>query len=123
MKSLSYIYILIVTFLFDLAIIHANQGCCSWHGGIDYCGKNGYYICMDGSQSPSCTCKVYYLTDEYPYYNYGNNEIIISNLQNKLDKLNMEYEIIQKQKDGYKSLFWIVSIVFVSYFYYKNTKK
>lgn len=34
-----------------------RSGCCSHHGGVAYCGKNGYYICRDGSQSPSCRCK------------------------------------------------------------------
>lgn len=34
-----------------------RSGCCSHHGGVAYCGKNGYYICRDGSQSPSCRCR------------------------------------------------------------------
>ena len=34
-----------------------RSGCCSHHGGVAYCGKSGYYICNDGTQSPSCTCR------------------------------------------------------------------
>jgi len=34
----------------------AKSGCCSWHGGVDYCGASGYYICNDGTRSPTCTC-------------------------------------------------------------------
>ena len=34
----------------------AQRGCCSWHGGVSHCGPNGYYICNDGTQSPSCRC-------------------------------------------------------------------
>lgn len=34
-----------------------RSGCCSHHGGVAYCGKSGYYICRDGSQSPSCRCR------------------------------------------------------------------
>lgn len=34
----------------------AQRGCCSWHGGVSHCGSSGYYICNDGSQSPSCRC-------------------------------------------------------------------
>ncbi len=34
-----------------------QRGCCSHHGGVAYCGKSGYYICNDGSQSPSCRCR------------------------------------------------------------------
>ncbi len=30
---------------------------CSHHGGVAYCGKSGYFICNDGTQSPSCTCR------------------------------------------------------------------
>ena len=37
---------------------HAQSGCCSRHGGIDQCDSDtGYYLCQDGSQSPSCTCE------------------------------------------------------------------
>lgn len=36
--------------------IDTRSGCCSHHGGVAYCGKNGYYICNDGTRSPSCTC-------------------------------------------------------------------
>lgn len=35
----------------------ARSGCCSHHGGVAYCGKSGYYICNDGTQSPTCTCR------------------------------------------------------------------
>lgn len=34
-----------------------RSGCCSHHGGVAYCGKSGYFICNDGTQSPSCTCR------------------------------------------------------------------
>ena len=34
-----------------------RSGCCSHHGGVTYCGKSGYFICNDGTQSPSCTCR------------------------------------------------------------------
>lgn len=34
----------------------AKKGCCSWHGGVDYCAANGRIVCNDGTYSPSCTC-------------------------------------------------------------------
>ena len=34
-----------------------RSGYCSHHGGVAYCGKSGYFICNDGTQSPSCTCR------------------------------------------------------------------
>ena len=33
----------------------AQQGCCSWHGGVCGC-NNGRKVCCDGTYSPSCTC-------------------------------------------------------------------
>lgn len=39
------------------AQVETRSGCCSHHGGVAYCGKYGYYICNDGTQSPSCTCR------------------------------------------------------------------
>ena len=32
-----------------------RSGCCSYHGGVAYGDKSGYYMCNDESQSPSCT--------------------------------------------------------------------
>lgn len=34
----------------------AKSGCCSSHGGVNYCGSNGKYICNDGTASPTCGC-------------------------------------------------------------------
>ena len=36
--------------------IYAARGCCSSHGGVAGCDKNGRSICADGSLSPTCTC-------------------------------------------------------------------
>lgn len=33
----------------------AQQGCCSWHGGMCGC-QGGRVVCCDGRYSPSCTC-------------------------------------------------------------------
>ncbi len=36
--------------------ILAQQGCCSWHGGV--CGCNwGRVVCCDGRLSPTCLCR------------------------------------------------------------------
>lgn len=47
---------MIISILFIPIIVNAQRGCCSWHGGVSHCGDSGYYICNDGSRSPSCTC-------------------------------------------------------------------
>lgn len=33
-----------------------RRGCCSWHGGVSYCGYGGKIVCRDGTYSPSCRC-------------------------------------------------------------------
>ena len=49
----------------NVAVVCANSsinqgeqrsGCCSWHGGVSHCGASGYWICNDGTRSPSCRC-------------------------------------------------------------------
>jgi len=43
--------------IFSFKQISAQQGCCSWHGGISYCDAFvGRYVCNDGTYSPSCGC-------------------------------------------------------------------
>lgn len=54
MKKLFTIFLL--AFLFIPTVSEARRGCCSWHGGVSHCGSYGYYICNDGTESPSCTC-------------------------------------------------------------------
>lgn len=70
--SLSYMvirYILLLSALFFIFVtpVYAQRGCCSHHGGISYCGSNGYFICADGMQSPSCECS-YAPPVQYNYY-------------------------------------------------------
>lgn len=54
--------ILVVIILFSCTNnVSAQQGCCSWHGGVSGC-SNGQVLCNDGTLSPSCTCG-----DSYSY--------------------------------------------------------
>lgn len=54
---LVYITILFLLVLFLPPSIRAQQGCCSYHGGINYCDSSvGRYVCNDGTYSPSCGC-------------------------------------------------------------------
>jgi hypothetical protein len=50
------IILFIAILLLPSSVSLAKQGCCSYHGGVSYCGSSGYYICNDGTRSPSCTC-------------------------------------------------------------------
>ncbi|WP_029909978.1 hypothetical protein [Pelobacter seleniigenes] len=36
--------------------VDEKRGCCSHHGGVAYCGSSGYWICNDGTRSPTCRC-------------------------------------------------------------------
>ena len=54
------IRVLIITLLLTLTgstPVLAQQGCCSWHGGISHCDASvGRYVCQEGTYSPSCGC-------------------------------------------------------------------
>lgn len=56
MKKIITVLTVFVLFFASSPDLYAKRGCCSWHGGVSYCGSSGYYICNDGSRSPSCTC-------------------------------------------------------------------
>ncbi len=56
MKKFIFLAVLLVGLLFPKAV-DAARGCCSWHGGVDYCDSSvGRYVCNDGTYSPSCGC-------------------------------------------------------------------
>lgn len=55
-KILGFITFLLL-FIVLVNTVYAQQGCCSWHGGIDYCDTSmGVYVCNDGTYSPTCGC-------------------------------------------------------------------
>ncbi len=57
LKKLLIPLIVFVLFIFLHSSVSASRGCCSWHGGVSHCDSTvGFYVCVDGSYSPSCTC-------------------------------------------------------------------
>ena len=51
------LFFLFFSQVYSQKTVYAQQGCCSWHGGISYCDySTGRYVCIDGSYSPTCTC-------------------------------------------------------------------
>lgn len=64
--------IVILIMVFPL-IVNAGQGCCSHHGGQDYCASNGKWICSDGWQS-SCSCSNGYVSNS-DFDSYSNSSI------------------------------------------------
>lgn len=49
--------IVIVLLFFPTQAVLAAPGCCSHHGGVDYCDtSSGRYVCKDGTYSPTCKC-------------------------------------------------------------------
>lgn len=56
-KSLLFISLIIGAFLFG-GQLYAKSGCCSWHGGVNYCDTSvGRQVCNDGTYSPTCGCQ------------------------------------------------------------------
>lgn len=56
MKKKKIIFLIILVFSIPI-VVYAGRGCCSHHGGQDYCDKEvGKWVCEDGTYSPSCTC-------------------------------------------------------------------
>lgn len=44
--------------------VFAARGCCSHHGGQNYCDTSvGKWVCNDGTYSPTCTCQKVSSTD------------------------------------------------------------
>jgi hypothetical protein len=54
-RTVSVLFAIAFSVLFMDGTALATSGCCSWHGGVASC-SGGYYQCVDGTQSPSCTC-------------------------------------------------------------------
>ena len=88
------IILFIAILLLPSSVSLAKQGCCSYHGGVAYCGSSGYYICNDGTRSPSCTCSS------------GYSEIIsegcptnCSSFAEEIQKLEEENERLIKEKN------------------------
>ena len=129
------VFLVLITFLMAPSFVFANRGCCSWHGGISHCGNNGYYICNDGSQSPSCTCSFdssYIISDtscdsyedEIEDLKYHKSILESKNeaLENENDKLEADKHQQQTKLENYQFLFWSTLIIFIIYFIYKNSK-
>lgn len=94
----------------------ATQGCCSWHGGVAYCGSSGYYICNDGTQSPSCTCfnnGGIELTDTSCDYSSYKSEI--NSLNDTITSLEEENKDFKSEADGWKSNFHTLLLFVIIY--------
>lgn len=130
---------IMILFTVNTSKTYAGRGCCSWHGGQDYCGSNGKWICQDGTESPSCTCSnnnsnynkdsniinndnVLNL-DEYnrlnPYY-IDNLESTIEDLEEEKEELIEENKRLQTDKENLLTLLIILGIVFIVYIFYKK---
>lgn len=90
-KLMSLIIVFCVSCLVSPVVIYAQRGCCSHHGGQDYCASNGKWVCKDGSYSPTCRCK--YVT---------NNETPKNNDSNKVNI--PKYEDHVKEKENYNGV-------------------
>lgn len=107
MKKRKIIFLLILTFLVPI-IVYASQGCCSHHGGMDYCDRDvGKWVCEDGTYSPTCTCRK---------TNDNNEENIITEKNDTIEKN-------EKSSVGLIFLVLVVSIIIVVNIYIKVKNK
>ena len=117
-------YLIILIILAFPINVYAARGCCSHHGGIAYCGDYGYYICNDGTESPTCTCSYVSLDDDIEltdtscncYYDYYKNQISV--LEDKIETLNDEKEELEN-KAGYEEYFYFLLIGVIIYAFYR----
>ena len=95
-KSKKIVFITILTIIvFIPLIVYAGRGCCSYHGGQDYCDTStGIWVCNDGTYSSTCICKYDDSTSKNNnYISNTNNENIIyqennnSNVDNTLSSI------------------------------------
>ena len=108
--------VLTFIFLVNLSIFStclATSGCCSWHGGVDYCDtKTGRQVCNDGTYSPSCTCD----KEEPPKpkissYETKESEPILFETQ-QIDDNNLDIgkeEIRQEGENGIKEIIYKIT--------------
>ena len=55
---MKYVFLILISMSININLVKAGSGCCSWHGGQDYCDTtSGKWVCKDGTYSPSCKCK------------------------------------------------------------------
>ena len=89
--------IIVGIFLFNInmPVTYASRGCCSHHGGQNYCDTAvGKWVCKDGTYSPSCTCQKI-------KNNTNNNNRNNNNKNNKNNKNNNNH--ITKQNNTEKN--------------------
>ncbi len=70
MKKYILVGLFFIATFFNVAMVLAQRGCCSHHGGVAGCNEYGRTICNDGTLSPSCTCTPT-ITEEKPKVIYG----------------------------------------------------
>lgn len=123
------IILFIAILLLPSSVSFAKQGCCSYHGGVAYCGSSGYYICNDGTQSPSCTCGGGYeveLVDGSTCY-YETYENKIDNLENKLEekeelitKKDKEINKLENKVSNYQTILFLIGLGVFFYFVFRK---
>ena len=101
------------------------RGCCSHHGGASSCGSNGYYICNDGTQSPSCKCSNYELPKLYDSSDNSNNEYSCdyNDYEATIEELQNENQKLKNINDDLTLILGIMIIVIIIRYISKNKRK
>lgn len=110
-----YIFLIISLLFIDMSITHASRGCCSHHGGQDYCDTAvGKWVCKDGTYSPTCACK-----------NLKNNNSNSNNTNNvnKNTYVSNDNNLYSDNNSIYFDIGFFTFISWITYKIYKENKK
>lgn len=114
-------FFVILAFSLYLTTVYASSGCCSWHGGQDYCDNNvGKWVCKDGTYSPSCTCGYLELNDFDNIEVDKTSNAKVTELENEIKDLKEKLRTSENNVSDYKTLFWITLICFIGYVFFKK---
>ena len=69
------LFVVIILLVVNPKFVYAGRGCCSHHGGQNYCGSDGYWYCNDGSRSPTCRCSGGSSSNSNNSFSYQKKEI------------------------------------------------
>ncbi len=127
------LFSIVTVFTINTSKTYAQRGCCSWHGGQSYCGTNGKWICKDGTESPSCSCKTdnddkTSSNDSDIIYNAvtgqfeTNQDNVIEHLKEEKQELIENNKKLQNDKEILLTLLMILGFTFILYIISKKAE-
>lgn len=105
--------VVILLFFINISTAYASRGCCSNHGGQNYCDTSvGKWVCNDGAYSPSCTCQEINSNNETANKNYSS-----------FNKINNCKEKTNNENENNFNIFYLIGGCGFTYYLVRNNKK